>query len=59
MIQVINQYTSRVEYTLRIKGRRFRPKVFDARAQYTVKVDDKILTDFSPGDGTIDIMLQQ
>jgi hypothetical protein len=26
---------------------------------YTVKVDDKILTDFSPGDGTIDITLQQ
>lgn len=39
VIQVVNERSGEVEYTLRIKGNSFQPKVFDD-ASYTVKVSD-------------------
>jgi hypothetical protein len=38
VVQVINNGTKEIEYTLRIPGDTFRPMVFDAEASYTVKV---------------------
>jgi hypothetical protein len=55
VVQVINEKTKQVEYTLRIKGTQFRPKVFDADVRYTVKVDDKVIKGVEPGDGTLDV----
>ena len=37
VVQVINESTNEIEYTLRIAGQTFRPMVFDAHATYTVK----------------------
>lgn len=39
VVQVINEQNREVEYTLRIKGNSFRPKVF-AQGNYTVKVSE-------------------
>lgn len=39
VVQVINQQSGEIEYTLRIKGTRFRPKVF-ALGRYTLRVGD-------------------
>lgn len=38
VVQVINNKTKEIEYTLRIAGTEFQPMVFDAEATYTVKV---------------------
>lgn len=40
VIQVVNEATNEPEYTLRIKGNRFQPKVF-AQGSYTVRVGEK------------------
>ncbi|QDU38455.1 hypothetical protein Mal4_27820 [Maioricimonas rarisocia] len=40
VVQVINESTGEVEYTVRIKGQEYRPAVFDADATYTVVVSD-------------------
>ncbi len=39
VVQVVNQQSGQIEYTLRIKGTRFRPKVF-ALGRYTLRVGD-------------------
>ena len=39
VVQVIEELTGKVVYTLRINGRTFRPKVFD-KGVYTVKVGE-------------------
>jgi hypothetical protein len=39
VVQVINDATDEIEYTLRIKGNEFDPKVF-AKGQYTIKVGE-------------------
>jgi alkaline phosphatase D len=39
VIQVINEMTKSVEYTLRIKGQKFRPPVFE-KGKYTVRVGE-------------------
>ena len=39
VVQVTNEETGAVEYTVRIKGRSFRPKVF-ARGTHSIRVDD-------------------
>ena len=56
-MQVINEKTGSIEYTLRVKGTSFRPKVFDASASYTVKVNGKAHKGVKPGDGTLDVSL--
>lgn len=38
VVQVINESTNEIEYTLRISGDSFRPMVFDAEATYTLKI---------------------
>ncbi|MCG8507706.1 MAG: hypothetical protein MI741_00625, partial [Rhodospirillales bacterium] len=40
VVQVINQMDGEIVYTLRIKGKQFRPWVFDKDAKYTIKVGD-------------------
>ncbi len=62
VVQVLNDDTGEIEYTLRIQGDSFRPQVFDAQATYTVKVgaDEpkplKVLTRIQPSaDGEIRI----
>mgnify|MGYP000545469738 FL=1 len=40
VVQVIEQRSGEIVYTLRIKGREFRPKVF-AKGRYTIKVGDQ------------------
>jgi len=40
VVQVIEQGSGEIVYTLRIKGREFRPKVF-AKGRYTIKVGDQ------------------
>ncbi len=40
VIQVYNESAKEVVYTVRIKGVNFRPKIFNAGDQYTVKVSD-------------------
>ena len=40
VIQIINQEEDRVEYTVRIKGDSFKPKVFRKDAKYIVRVGD-------------------
>ncbi|MBI1374798.1 MAG: twin-arginine translocation pathway signal [Phycisphaera sp.] len=55
VVQVINEKTGDIEYTLRIKGTTFRPPVFDADAKYTVKVDEQEIRGVTPGTGTLDV----
>jgi hypothetical protein len=38
VVQVLNDKTQEIEYTLRIAGTSFRPMIFDAEATYTVKI---------------------
>ena len=38
VVQVLNDSTGEIEYTLRIPGNTFRPQVFDADVTYTVKI---------------------
>ncbi len=40
VLQVVNETTGEVEYTLRVPGREFQPKVFDLKASYRVRVGD-------------------
>ncbi len=40
IVQVINDTTGEIEYTLRPAGKSFRPRVFDAAAKYTLRVGD-------------------
>ncbi len=40
VLQVVNEKTGQVEYTLRLPGKRFQPKVFDLNATYRVRVGD-------------------
>ncbi|MCF6357574.1 MAG: hypothetical protein L3J54_07180, partial [Draconibacterium sp.] len=39
VVQVINEKTNEIEYTIRIKGNKWQPKVFE-KGSYTVKVGD-------------------
>lgn len=54
VVQVINEATDEPIYTIRIKGSRWRPKVFDAATTYTVTVGEpgtdqmQTLTDIAP-----------
>ncbi len=55
VVQVVNQATGEIVYTLRIQGRSFQPKVFDATARHTLIVGEpeidrlKTLSDLEPG----------
>jgi alkaline phosphatase D len=55
VVQVIDQQDNDIVYTLRIRGTRFRPKVFREDGSYTIRVGDpdtnrwKTLRDVSPG----------
>jgi hypothetical protein len=40
VVQVVNEGTKEVEYTLRLAGNEFRPHVFDATAGYTLHIGD-------------------
>ncbi|MEQ8790976.1 MAG: alkaline phosphatase D family protein [Pirellulaceae bacterium] len=40
VVQVVNEKTKEVEYTLRLTGDAFRPHVFDADAAYTLHIGD-------------------
>ncbi len=40
VVQIVNESNGEIEYTLRIKGREFRPKVFQA-GSYTIRVGDQ------------------
>jgi len=40
VVQVTNETTGEIQYTLRIRGREYRPKVFDNGATYTLMVGD-------------------
>ncbi len=42
VVQVINDQTGEIEYTLRIQGNTFRPMVFDAHVTYTVKAGSEV-----------------
>jgi hypothetical protein len=42
VVQVIDEASGEIVYTVRIKGNTFKPRVF-APGTYTVKVDDKVL----------------
>jgi hypothetical protein len=62
VVQVINDKTGEIEYTLRIQGETFRPMVFDADATYTVKIGSeepknrKNLKNLKPDpEGTIEV----
>lgn len=48
VIQVINEGTGDIEYTLRVRGTEFRPKVFDTETRYTIVVNGKRLTGVQP-----------
>jgi hypothetical protein len=50
VVQLINEDTGEVVYTLRVRGTELRPKVFDSQAAYTVRVDGKTLTGVEPAD---------
>ncbi len=41
VVQVINEKTKEIEYTLRIRGTSFRPKVFQKDATYTIKAGEQ------------------
>ena len=59
VIQIVNEDTGEVVYTLRVRGTEFRPKVFDAKASYTVKVNDKTLEGMRPAasdESSIDVV---
>ncbi len=59
VVQVIEESTGEVVYTLRIRGTSFRPKVF-ADGTYTVRVDDQTLTGIestSDDDASIDVTI--
>lgn len=55
VIQVVNQMTNEIEYTVRIKGKSYAPKVFMKDAKYTVKLGTpengkwQTVTDLTPG----------
>ncbi len=58
VVQVINETTKEVVYTIRIKGSSFRPKVFDAKVAYTVIVGDQkeketVLKNVKPSDDKV------
>lgn len=62
VVQVINDKTQEIEYTLRIRGKSFRPMIFDAEATYTVKIGSEgpiavdRLKNLKPGaEGTIEV----
>jgi hypothetical protein len=60
VVQVINEQTKDVEYTLRITGDSFRAPVFDADATYTLRVGEqpgpaKSLAGVRPGDGMLEV----
>jgi hypothetical protein len=57
VIQLVNEDTGQVVYTLRVRGSEFRPKVFDANASYTVKVDDQSFAGVKPA-GSQDAVLE-
>ena len=40
VVQVVNENTNEIEYTIRIKGTKYRPKVFSLGASYTVHAGD-------------------
>jgi alkaline phosphatase D len=40
VVQVVNETTGEIVYTLRVQGTEFRPKVFDRQAQYTIHIGD-------------------
>ncbi|MEX2400292.1 MAG: alkaline phosphatase D family protein [Rhodothermales bacterium] len=40
VVEVHNQRSGEMEYAVRIAGRRFRPKVFDAQSRYTLRIGD-------------------
>jgi hypothetical protein len=56
VVQVVYEPTGEIVYTLRSRGLDFRPKVFDAKASYTVRVGEpgtermKMLEGLSPAD---------
>ena len=61
VVKVTNSKTNELVYALRIRGTKFRPKVFDAATRYDVQVGEpgtprfRHLKDLSPGKGHIDI----
>ncbi len=57
IVQVVNETTKEVVYTIRIKGTKFQPKVFDVNATYSVIVGDqksrnKTFKNLKPGSAT-------
>lgn len=40
VVQIVNERTKEIVYTLRIRGSSFRPKVFDKEATYTIKLSE-------------------
>jgi hypothetical protein len=48
VIQIVQEDTGETVYTLRVRDKEFRPKIFDANAKYTVKVNGTTLRDVRP-----------
>ncbi len=64
VVQVLNERTGEIEYTLRISGNSFQPKVFDPDGRYTIKIGAEEaqshpgLTNLKPdAEGTIEVRI--
>jgi len=51
VVQVVDEWTGEIQYTLRINGQRFRPKVFSLAPTYTIWVGEPGTTWWEPIEG--------